>query len=425
VLQDVFTSAHAAMLRDDRKINVRPWLYRIARNRCLNHMRRPVPEGQDSMDVLPHGNGTTTAEHVQMREDLRQLLADVETLPETQRTALLLREIDQLSYEEIAQAMQTTVPSVKSLLVRARIGLAESGQARMLTCDEVQVSLAEAAEGLSKLDGPARKHVRGCDACGAFRDQLRSDRKAMAALFPVGLVALFKGSILAKVFGSGTAGSGAVGSGAVGSGAVGSAGAASGGLGGISLLGGAIGAKAAAGFATAAILTAGAVEVRNLNNGGNEGSAAQPAAAAVTAPAETTSHPALADDTTPPFAPAANPATRDRPADRVEPNPPANPPQPAVEPSAVPEAADEAAPVDGEGAAATTDEDEVALGVPGTDPDTGAAPVSPPPAEPSEPQVTPPAPAPTPPATPAPPATPPASGMPAPVPPPTDPPAAS
>ncbi|KAA0273766.1 MAG: RNA polymerase sigma factor, partial [Acidobacteria bacterium] len=188
VLQEVFTNAHAAMLGDDRRINVRPWLYRIARNRCLNHLRRPVPEGQDSMDVLPHGNGTTTAEHVQMREDLRQLLADVETLPETQRTALLLREIDQLSYEEIAQAMQTTIPSVKSLLVRARIGLAESGQARLLTCDEVQIGLAEAAEGIGKLDGPARKHVRNCDGCRAFREQLRSDRKAMAALFPVGLV---------------------------------------------------------------------------------------------------------------------------------------------------------------------------------------------------------------------------------------------
>src|SRR5204862_7090657 len=38
VLQDVFVAAHAAMLADSRPINVRPWLYRIARNRCLNHL---------------------------------------------------------------------------------------------------------------------------------------------------------------------------------------------------------------------------------------------------------------------------------------------------------------------------------------------------------------------------------------------------
>jgi RNA polymerase sigma factor (sigma-70 family) len=269
VLQEVFTNAHSAMLADERKINVRPWLYRIARNRCLNHLRRPVPEGQDSMDIHPHANGTTTAEHVQNREDLRQLMADVETLPETQRTALLLREIDQLSYDEIALAMQTTIPSVKSLLVRARIALAESGQARLLTCDEVQVTLAEAAEGVSKASGATRKHVRTCDGCRAFRDQLRSDRKSMAALFPVGILAIFKHGVLAKIFGGGTAASTAAGgSGAAGAGAVGGASAASG-LSGISMVSGAIGVKAVAGFATAAILTAGAVEVRNIGAGDN------------------------------------------------------------------------------------------------------------------------------------------------------------
>src|SRR6266508_4502950 len=40
VLQEVFAAAHAAILADNRTINARPWLYRIARNRCLNHLRR-------------------------------------------------------------------------------------------------------------------------------------------------------------------------------------------------------------------------------------------------------------------------------------------------------------------------------------------------------------------------------------------------
>src|SRR3954451_7348789 len=92
VLQEVFVNAHAAMLADSRPINVRPWLYRIARNRCLNHLRKPIPEGQDSMDIHPHENGATTLERVQNREEFRRLLADVKHLPETQRTALLLRE---------------------------------------------------------------------------------------------------------------------------------------------------------------------------------------------------------------------------------------------------------------------------------------------------------------------------------------------
>ena len=265
VLQEVFANAHAAMLGDERAINVRPWLYRIARNRCLNHLRKPVPEGQDTMDIHPHQNGTTTAEQVQNREDLRQLLADVRTLPETQRTALLLREIDQLSYEEIAQAMDTTVPAIKSLLVRARIALAESSQARLLTCEEVQVELAEAAEGLGEglRPGPqARPLLRRAAATSATSSAptaRRSPRSSRSARSPSSRAACSRSSSAAARAGTGGA---AAGGGAVG--AVGGASAAGGLSGGIGLLGGAIGTKAAAGVATAALLTAGAVEVRNL-----------------------------------------------------------------------------------------------------------------------------------------------------------------
>ena len=113
VLQEVFVAAYNAMVADERPIAVRPWLYRIARNRCLNHLRKPTADGQDTMDTHPHMNGVTTHERVQNREEFRSLLTDVGKLPETQRSALLLREIDAMSYEEIAQAMDTTVPGVK------------------------------------------------------------------------------------------------------------------------------------------------------------------------------------------------------------------------------------------------------------------------------------------------------------------------
>src|ERR1039458_10837255 len=51
VLQEVFAAAFNAVLADEREINVRPWLYRIARNRSLNHLRRATAIGVDSMDV--------------------------------------------------------------------------------------------------------------------------------------------------------------------------------------------------------------------------------------------------------------------------------------------------------------------------------------------------------------------------------------
>jgi RNA polymerase sigma factor (sigma-70 family) len=122
VLQEVFAAAFNAMVADDRPINVRPWLYRIARNRSLNHLRKQTAIGVDSMDVHLAEHGITTADKVHEREEFRQLVGDVRELPEQQRSALLLREIDALSYDQIAQAMETTVPAVKSLLVRARVG---------------------------------------------------------------------------------------------------------------------------------------------------------------------------------------------------------------------------------------------------------------------------------------------------------------
>jgi RNA polymerase sigma factor (sigma-70 family) len=275
VLQEVFVNAYRAMLADEREINLRPWLYRIARNRCLNHLRKPTADAQESMDMVPAVEASSTAEKVHNREEFRQILSDVNKLPETQRSALLLREMDALSYEEIAAAMETTVPSVKSLLVRARISLAEASQARLLTCGEVRIELGEAAEGLRKVSAPVRRHVRECDECADFRSQVRSNEKALAALFPIGPIIAFKGFIASKLGlgGAGASGAGAAGSaagaGAAGAGAVSSVGAAIGGsgaAGGLGALGGAIGTKAVAGVVTAAVLTAGAaVEVKNTN----------------------------------------------------------------------------------------------------------------------------------------------------------------
>jgi RNA polymerase sigma factor (sigma-70 family) len=283
VLQEVFAAAFNAVLADERPINVRPWLYRIARNRSLNHLRRASAIGVDSMDVHFADHGLSTDGQVLRRESFRQLIGDVQQLPETQRTALLLREIDALSYDQIALAMETTVPSVKSLLVRARISLAEAAEARKLNCEEVRDELGEVAEGLVKISPPARRHLRDCERCRTFRKLLKDNNHALAAIFPVGPLLVLKHALFGKFgasagashaagAGGATAGVGAAsgaGSGAgaasaagglltagAGVGAAGGAGAA-GGL--VTAGAGAIATKAAATLAAAALLTAGAV----------------------------------------------------------------------------------------------------------------------------------------------------------------------
>jgi RNA polymerase sigma factor (sigma-70 family) len=256
VLQEVFAASFNAMLADDRPINVRPWLYRIARNRSLNHLRRQSAIGVDSMDVHLAEHGQSTADKVHKREEFRLLVGDVQELPETQRTALLLREIDALSYDQIADVMETTVPSVKSLLVRARVSLAEMSESRRLTCEEVRFELGEVAEGLKRMSPPVRRHVKACDRCGAFRQQLKETNKALAAVMPVGALLFFKKFVLAQL-GTTTAAGGASAAAGAAAASTASAGAASALSAGI----GAIATKTAATLAAAAIVTGAAVEV--------------------------------------------------------------------------------------------------------------------------------------------------------------------
>jgi RNA polymerase sigma factor (sigma-70 family) len=282
VMQEVMTAAFNAMLADDRPINVRPWLYRIARNRSLNHLRRIQAIGVESMDVHFSDGGASTADKVHEREEFRLLVGDIHDLPETQKTAVVLREMEALSYEQIAEAMETTVSSVKSLLVRARVSLAEAAEARLLSCDEVRIELAEVAEGLRRRPGPlVRRHLRSCQRCMIFRGQLKQTNKALAALFPIGPALLLKNLLFAHLghsagagssataassgaAGAGAAGAGAAGAGAAGAGATGAAVAGSGALagsGGLVSAGiGALATKAAAGLAAAALVTGAAVE---------------------------------------------------------------------------------------------------------------------------------------------------------------------
>src|ERR1700748_678311 len=251
VLQEVFAAAFNAVLADEREINVRPWLYRIARNRSLNHLRRASAVGVDSMAIHFADHGMSPGDRAIRRESFRELLADVHELPETQRTALLLREIDALSYEQIAHAMETTVPSVKSLLVRARVSLAEAAEARLLSCEEVRIELAEVAEGLLRRPSPlVRRHLRGCKRCSVFRDQLKQTNKALAALLPIGPVAVFHKLLFLHLGHSAASGStasataaassaGAAGAGAAGAGAGAACAGAAGAAGATALAGGA------------------------------------------------------------------------------------------------------------------------------------------------------------------------------------------
>ena len=272
VLQDVFVRAFGALRADERPVNVRAWLYRVAHNRCIDHLRRPMPAPADifEMSRTPLHD---PLEDAQRREDLRRLVTDVGRLPEQQRSALLMREIDGMSYADLAAALDVTVPAVKSLLVRARLGLVEAAEARSTDCAVIREDLVAAYDRGVKASGRARRHMRECSGCRDYRAALRSVRSSFAALTPgAGAAAL-----AAKLFGLGGGGAAAGGAAAGGGGAA---------AGGAVAVGGATACKVAAVACAAALTAGGAVEVKNYaaQHAPSKQRAEQAAAHAVTNP---------------------------------------------------------------------------------------------------------------------------------------------
>ena len=130
VVQDVLARAYTALRADDRPMALRAWLYRVAHNRCLDVLRGGSARVVLSEDIDLGAAAKTLPEVVAGRERLRQVVADIQDLPDQQRSALIIRELEGLSYEELAAALDTTVPAIKSLLVRARMNLARAAEDR-------------------------------------------------------------------------------------------------------------------------------------------------------------------------------------------------------------------------------------------------------------------------------------------------------
>ncbi len=207
-VQHTFSAAYRALLRDDREIALRAWLYAIARNRCLSMLaaRREQVALDDVEAVLPSALGLSA--EVEQRSDLRDLLGDLQRLPEDQRAALVLAELEAHSHKEIAAILEVPQSKVKALVFQARETLMIHRLAREADCGQIQ-------EQLSVLRGGAlrrrelRRHVEGCPGCTAFEAEVRRQRAGMALLLPVAPTFALKHSTLASAFAAGTTGAAA------------------------------------------------------------------------------------------------------------------------------------------------------------------------------------------------------------------------
>jgi RNA polymerase sigma factor (sigma-70 family) len=220
-LQDVFVRAHQALRANRQPIMLRAWLYRIAHNRCVDQLRRPAPIPSEILPgaqlALSRGARHDPPAEAERSEDLRRLVADVHSLPEQQRSALLMRELQGLSYEELGCALGISVAGVKSLLLRARGGVLDAAAARDTPCSDIRIELASAHDRGVRASGRARRHMRECDQCSSYRGELRSLSRQVAALVPAGPL-----GHLGLLFGIGGGGGAGAGAGAGGSIAAGS-----------------------------------------------------------------------------------------------------------------------------------------------------------------------------------------------------------
>ncbi|MEM8816267.1 MAG: RNA polymerase sigma factor RpoE [Pseudomonadota bacterium] len=130
ITQEAFIKAYRALPRFRGDSAFYTWLYRIAVNTAKNHLaaqrRRPLDIELDLQDPEQYGlhaklKETDTPEGVTISEELKSTVEKaIQALPDDLRTAIVLRELDGMSYEEIAQTMECPVGNVRSRIFRAR-----------------------------------------------------------------------------------------------------------------------------------------------------------------------------------------------------------------------------------------------------------------------------------------------------------------
>lgn len=143
VTQDAFSKALLALRRDDAEIDLRPWLFRIVRNTALNDLRDRPPSPELLAESLVGGGGNP-AEELERREELADLMRRLQALPEAQRAAIVMRELEGLSHDEIARALGMSGGAARQAIYRARRALRD-GVGMLVPLPLLQSMLAMAA----------------------------------------------------------------------------------------------------------------------------------------------------------------------------------------------------------------------------------------------------------------------------------------
>ena len=192
--QATFLSAYRAFQRGDRPELPRNWLLKIAHNECRQRFRmlarRPKEVIWDERVAAP-----AVDESIPTADEIRQALGHLNF---NQRSALVMRELEGRSYNEIGEILDVSVSAVETLLFRARRALREQLEGG-LSCGEAEATLSKRLDGtLAPVEQRAlRAHLRECSECAALERRQRAQRAAVKRLgvvqLPPSLVGFFGG----------------------------------------------------------------------------------------------------------------------------------------------------------------------------------------------------------------------------------------
>jgi RNA polymerase sigma-70 factor, ECF subfamily len=180
VTQTTFLNAYSARARGECPHSPETWLIAIAHELCRQRTYRDdeIPFAEQAEQALPDEEGPTA-------DDVRRALG---CLPYEQRAALIMREVEERPYAEIAQILEASPAAVETLTFRARRALREELEGA-LTCHEAEHAISRNLDGLLDRAGKRvlRRHLRECGECKRFDRGQRAQRTALRALANVAL----------------------------------------------------------------------------------------------------------------------------------------------------------------------------------------------------------------------------------------------
>jgi RNA polymerase sigma factor (sigma-70 family) len=181
-LQNTMVKVLRAMPGEERRIVLKPWLYRIAHNESIELVRRrretrPLDPGLAAV-------GAGLSEAAAARERLRVLISDLNMLPERQRGALIMRELAGLDFAEIGTAFGTSAAVVRQAIYEARLNLRQMDEGRSMSCERVTRALSD-GDGRVARRRDLRSHLRTCPSCRDFGEASERREREFAALAPL------------------------------------------------------------------------------------------------------------------------------------------------------------------------------------------------------------------------------------------------